>query len=80
MDAELAKVADFVLGKHPDLAELDPDHDLIESRLIDSLSFVEFVFLVEQLSGQEIPLDKVDVNDFRTLNRIRNRYFTSSRR
>jgi acyl carrier protein len=73
--AELEKVEAFVKGKHPTLAELDPDTDLIENRLIDSLSFIEFVFLIEQLSGQSIPLETVNVDDFRTLNTIGRRFF-----
>jgi hypothetical protein len=75
MKAELGKVADFVLGKHPELSEIGPDVDLIETRLIDSLSFVEFVFLIEQLSGEIVPLDSIDIEDVRTLNRIGKRYF-----
>ncbi|MDQ3402880.1 MAG: acyl carrier protein [Actinomycetota bacterium] len=79
MTVELTKVADFVLGKHPELTELGGDVDLIESRLIDSLSFVEFVFLIEQLSGKSIPIDTIDIADVRTLNRIGERYFGGAR-
>jgi uncharacterized protein (TIGR03083 family) len=64
----------WVLSRHPELTDLDPDLDLIETRLIDSLSFVEFVFHVEQVSGRPIDMDSVDIEDFRTLRRIEHRY------
>lgn len=77
MDARLAEVVDFIKRKHPELTEVDPDIDLVETRLVDSLSFVEFVFLIQHLSGEQIDLDSIDLADFRTLNRIDKRFFAT---
>jgi len=58
--------------------EKDPEHnvsiprdvDLIETRLIDSLNFLEFVILLERVSGKSVDLSSLNVDDFRTLERI----------
>jgi acyl carrier protein len=57
---------------------LTPDYDLIESRILDSLGFVEFILLVEEHSGQEISIDSVSREDFRTMDAIRRRFFDGS--
>ncbi len=72
---KIAAVVAFLLERNPELTELDPDRDLIESRILDSLGFVNFVYLLEELTGQEIPLDQTQADDFRTINRIKARFF-----
>lgn len=54
---------------------LAPDYDLIENRVLDSLGFVEFILLLEEHSGQEISIDSVSWEDFRTIESIRKRFF-----
>ncbi|MEV4191442.1 acyl carrier protein [Streptomyces toxytricini] len=46
------------------------DRDLIEARILDSLAFVEFLLLIEELTGKPVDLATTDVNNFRTLERI----------
>ncbi|WP_225098624.1 acyl carrier protein [Streptomyces sp. CoH27] len=76
MQASVQQVKDWILKRHPEREDIPADLDLIDNRLIDSLSFVEFVFLIEQLSGRAIPMDAVDVDDFRHLKVIEERFFT----
>jgi acyl carrier protein len=54
------------------------DYDLIENRVLDSLAFVEFILLVEEHSGQEISIDSVSKEDFRTVDALRKRFFDGS--
>jgi acyl carrier protein len=68
-------VVGYLLERHPEVGEIDPDLDLIESRILDSLDFVNFVYVLEELSGHEIALDKNSADDFRTINRIKARFF-----
>ncbi|GLZ31238.1 hypothetical protein Lesp02_34260 [Lentzea sp. NBRC 105346] len=75
MSTAINEVKEWILAKHAELTDIDPHLDLIENRLIDSLSFVEFVFLVSQLSGVEINVDTIELDDFRTLHNIEKRYF-----
>jgi acyl carrier protein len=71
----VAFVLDFLRSRRPDLVDLDHDFDLIDSRIINSLMFVEFLYRLEEATGQEIPLERVSPDDFRTINRIKTRFF-----
>ena len=68
-------VREFVLGRNPKLGQLDSELDLIDSRAINSLAFVEFIFLLEELTGEPIDPEELDLDDFRTLNAIETRFF-----
>lgn len=73
-----ALVVEFLRSKHPDLEEIDPQLDLIENRVLDSLHFVEFMYLLEEMTGREILLEEVSAEDFRTLTAIRAKFFDGS--
>ena len=75
MSTHLQQVTAWILKRHPDREDIAPDLDLIENRLIDSLSFVEFFFLLEQVSGRQIDMDTLEVDDLRTLGSIEARFF-----
>ncbi|EDY56254.1 MULTISPECIES: hypothetical protein [Streptomyces] len=67
----MEEVINWIRSKNPDLqTEITGDTDLIESRLIASVSFLEFIALLEELSGEPIDVGSLDVSDFRTLDRI----------
>lgn len=68
-------VLEFLLARRPELAAIDPDFDLIDNRVLDSLGFVNFLYVLEEQTGREITLDQVSPEDFRTLRRIRERFF-----
>ncbi|MEV7211509.1 acyl carrier protein [Kitasatospora cineracea] len=71
----MQQIADWIQGKNPALGrEVAPAEDLIEGRLIDSLDFLEFIYLLESVSGRPIDLAEVTVDDFRTLERIEERF------
>jgi acyl carrier protein len=72
----LREVHDWILSKHTGRDSVDIDEDLIESRLIDSLSFVEFMFIIESSSGATIDVDNINIDDFRTLAAIGNTFFS----
>lgn len=44
--------------------------DLIESALLDSLAFVELIAGIEDEFGITIAFDRVDLDDFRSIERI----------
>jgi acyl carrier protein len=70
-----AFIVDYLRTRKPEYGELAPDFDLIENRVLDSLGFVEFLYLLEEHSGQEISIDSVSREDFRTIERIKERFF-----
>ena len=66
----MSEVCSWLLTRSQDRVELDPDMDLIEQRLIDSLGFAEFLFVLEDTTGKPIELDQINVESFRTLRNI----------
>jgi acyl carrier protein len=64
---QLASVKSWLLAKKPGLGDIDLDMDLIASRVIDSLGFIDFIFFLEQLTGRELQTDAESVKAFRTL-------------
>jgi acyl carrier protein len=44
--------------------------DLIETGLIDSLALVELLFAIEREFSVNLPLDDLDIENFRSLRRI----------
>ncbi|MEU9865322.1 acyl carrier protein [Streptomyces sp. NPDC047971] len=75
----LQQVKNWILERHPEREDIAPDLDLIENRLIDSLSFVEFVFLLEQESGRSIQMETLEVEEIRTLAAIGTHFFADTR-
>ncbi|MCF3102455.1 acyl carrier protein [Streptomyces roseoverticillatus] len=73
--SNLDSVRNWLLAKHPERTSIAADEDLIKARLVDSLSFVEFVLTVEEASGVEIDHEAIDLEDFRSLEAIERKYF-----
>lgn len=71
----IEKVRDWILGRHADRTELAADVNIIENRLVDSLSFVELVYAIEDASGAEIDFDTIDIEDFQSLATIEKAFF-----
>ncbi|MFE3328126.1 acyl carrier protein [Streptomyces sp. NPDC059176] len=72
----MEEIVTWIRSKNPDLdGEIAYDTDLIESRLIASVSFMEFIGLLEELTGRSIDVSKLSVADFRTLDRINDNFF-----
>ncbi|SMC48560.1 phosphopantetheine-binding protein [Kibdelosporangium aridum] len=69
------EVERWILSAHPEIETLDPDVDLIEQRLIDSLRFVQFIVLLEKLCGSPIDVATLDIDSVRTLSAIQRTYF-----
>lgn len=66
LTAEIADLFEQSLG----LPAPDPEVDLVASGVLDSLSLVTLLFELEQAFGIQLPLETLDVEDFRTLHRI----------
>jgi phosphopantetheine--protein transferase-like protein len=78
MTEGLQQIKDWILKRHQDREDIAADLDLIENRLIDSLSFVEFVFLLEQLSGRSIEMETLEVDAIRSLDAIEANFFRAA--
>jgi len=78
-EERLVAVKRWLLAKKPALGDdIDLDLDLIESRVIDSLGFIDFVFFLEQLTGRELQTDAESVKVFRTLRSLQERILSDA--
>ncbi|KUL39349.1 hypothetical protein ADL22_15890 [Streptomyces sp. NRRL F-4489] len=74
-DAVIGKLADWIKEKNPEILELPEDLDIVETRTVTSLQFVEFLLYIEELRGSPIPADAMEIDSFRTLRSIADRHF-----
>ncbi|MFI5800374.1 acyl carrier protein [Streptomyces sp. NPDC051677] len=69
------RVVEWIMEKNPHLTEAPGrEDDLIEGRLIDSLAFLEFVYLLEEVTGAAVDLGSITAEDFRSLAAIERRF------
>ena len=52
------------------VAAPEPDVDIIQSSLIDSLGLVTLLFELEREFGVKVPLESLEVEDFRTIDNL----------
>jgi acyl carrier protein len=71
------EVRNWILNRNPERHTIDAEEDLIETRLVDSLNFVELVYVVENATGVEIDFDNIDIRDFQTLSAIEKAFFAA---
>ncbi|MFT4849078.1 MAG: acyl carrier protein [Sediminicola sp.] len=57
------------------VSDINPDENLIDSGLIDSLEFVSFLLLIEEQKGAEISSFEMELDKFKTLNAIIENFF-----
>ncbi|MEU0051458.1 phosphopantetheine-binding protein [Streptomyces sp. NPDC006184] len=76
--AGIDEVRAWILERHPERESVEANENLIESRLVDSLSFVELVYAIESASGVEIDFDTIDIQDFQTLSAIEKAFFVAA--
>ena len=67
----------WVVERNPEVSELDADTDIIETRIVNSLQFVELMLYVEELCGRELDADEVNLEAFRTLRSIEKSFLVS---
>jgi acyl carrier protein len=74
----IGDVSRWILKRHPERSSIDPEENLIQSRLVDSLTFVELVYVIENATGVEIDFDNIDIQDFQTLAAIEKAFFLAA--
>ena len=75
MSEGFGPVKQWILDQHPELTDIPDDMDLFEAGLLSSLQFVEFMVVIEDAGGREVDRRELDQEDFRTLGRIRRKFF-----
>jgi D-alanine--poly(phosphoribitol) ligase subunit 2 len=59
-----------VLRDHLTVMVESPDVDLLETGLIDSIGLVELILQLEDRFAVSLPMDALEIDDFRSINRI----------
>ncbi|MFI0902073.1 acyl carrier protein [Streptomyces sioyaensis] len=77
-DAVITKLTDWIKDKNPEAQEIPEDLDIVETRTVTSLQFVEFLLYIEELRGSAIPAEEMDIDSFRTLRSIADRHFAQT--
>ncbi|MEE1840847.1 acyl carrier protein [Streptomyces sp. NPDC007076] len=72
------EVRNWILKRHPERQDIDAEENLIQTRLVDSLTFVELVYVIENAADLEIDFDNIDIEDFQTLAAIEKAFFTAA--
>ncbi|MFH8561878.1 hypothetical protein [Streptomyces sp. NPDC017988] len=84
MSALPPEVLTWIYEQNPDIEDfedfedIDPDLDLFDTRLVNSLSLIEFVVVIERASGQVIDRRQLRTEDFQTLRTIQEKFFGGS--
>lgn len=72
---KLSRVKEWILTKAPGRTDIELDVDVIETGLVNSVSFTEYVLIIEELSGAEIEIDETIVEKVRTLRGVVENFF-----
>ena len=70
-------ITTFLRAKRPDGGPIGEHEDLVDSGVLNSMHFVELLYLIESELDTELSMDDVTADDFRTIARIRTRFFPS---
>jgi acyl carrier protein len=68
----------LALERNAALERIDPDADLIDAGLLDSLEFVNLLLFVEELRGRPIRSSEIRLEAFRTLRTIHHTYLAGA--
>ncbi|MGO9899368.1 MAG: phosphopantetheine-binding protein [Solirubrobacteraceae bacterium] len=68
-EADIARVG-RVFEEALQITAPEPDVDVVEAGMIDSLGLVTLLFELEREFGVQVPLESLDVDDFRTIANI----------
>jgi D-alanine--poly(phosphoribitol) ligase subunit 2 len=69
-DSRLVGDIRAVLRDHLTVMVESADVDLLETGLIDSIGLVELILQLEDRFGVSLPMDTLEIDDFRSINRI----------
>ncbi|HSK40018.1 MAG TPA: acyl carrier protein [Arenibaculum sp.] len=60
----------WILENNPAVGRIGDDDDLIDTRALDSLQFMRFVYFLEEVFGREIRLEESVLRNLRSLSAI----------
>jgi acyl carrier protein len=67
LQPEIDLLRNWILSQNPKIQSVGDEDELIESRVLDSFAFLQFVLYIEEVFGREVVLDESVSRNFRTL-------------
>ena len=74
-EANYTELLEWILLKKKLSSPIPVDQDLVESGILDSLFFVEYVLMIEELSGIEVEVGEELLEKTRTLGKVKEHFF-----
>jgi len=75
MEQHYKEFVDWVVLKKKLIEPIDLNQDLIDSGVLDSLFFVEYILMIEELSGAEVVVGEELLEKTRTLQMVKDNFF-----
>jgi D-alanine--poly(phosphoribitol) ligase subunit 2 len=69
-EAEVVAIIERIFNDTLSISPPAPEVDIIEAALLDSLGLVTLLFEIEQELSVQMPLDTLEVDDFRSIGQI----------
>ncbi|GGZ96023.1 hypothetical protein GCM10008090_00260 [Arenicella chitinivorans] len=75
MTEQYQELVDWVITKKKLPVDFSLDQDLVDSGILDSLFFVEYVLMIQELSGKEIEVGEELLESTRSLTKVKTNFF-----
>ena len=78
MEQQYKELVDWVVLKKKLSEPVNLTQDLVDTGVLDSLFFVEYILMIEDLSGTEVVVGEELLEKTRTLQMVKEHFFQSS--
>lgn len=75
MKEEIAELLEWLQERNKSGKDITLTTDLIEEKVIDSLTFVEYVMMIEEVTGQTVVVDDSILTKVNTLAKVEQTFF-----
>ena len=75
MREEIAELLEWLQARNKSGKEITLQTDLIEEKVIDSLTFVEYVMMIEEVTGETVVVDDSILSKVNTLAQVELTFF-----
>ena len=76
MRDEIAELLEWLQARNKSGKDIKLTTDLIEEKVIDSLTFVEYVMMIEEVTGQTVVVDDSILTKVNTLAKVEQTFFS----
>lgn len=77
MEENFNTLVDWLSERNKSTTTITETVDLVESNVLNSLLFAEYIMMIEDLSGVEIEVDDDLLEQVRTLSLVKSHYFNT---